>query len=546
MVFQFQKGGIDSLKTSATCFFFYLCPPLPVEPILSLQIQFFKVFEMKKSTFLLTFILISAYFLNLHAQSNWCGLSAGDAQELSAYHLQVREDMRDFVSERDAVTYVPVRFHLVAKSDGTGRPSERLALQALCLLNTNYADLDIQFYLKEFKYLNSTSASTNPESFGGFNAISNAMAYNAINIFIVDQIADPGVAAYWQGPPGPSGNDWIVVSDNFVTYDNVVTHEVGHFFSLLHTFNGWESSGGWDPAIHGNPVGNNSPDGVPNELVSGANCATAGDYLCDTPADYMFGPDNTCVYSSNAKDPTGALLAPDASNRMNYFYNCTDYHFSNQQKIQINSSLFHSSRNYVRPGITPTLAVVSGTPTLIKPAQSEKIDSYNYVELEWAAVPGANKYLVEVSNSTVGNLRFIVNTNKLVVTTLFENQSYIWRVMAYNEYSTCANYSTQKIFKTGNIFSDTFEIPGFEKWTITPNPVKSGLPILLNVESTGLEANVSLISMTGQIVQNIPNYRFPSGLSTLEIPTDRLPAGIYTVALRTPEGVETQRVAVTN
>ena len=501
---------------------------------------------MKKSTFQLTFILLSAFFLNLNAQSNWCGISADDAQAMTANMLQVREDMRDFVKERNAITYVPVRFHLVAKSDGTGRPSERLALQALCLMNEGYANLDIQFYLKEFKYTNSTSAATNPESFGGFNAISSAMVYNAINIFIVDQIADPGVAAYWQGPPGPSGNDWIVVSDNFVTNENVLTHEVGHFFSLLHTFNGWESSGGWDPSIHGNPVGPTSPDGVPNELVNASNCASAGDYMCDTPADYMFGPDNTCVYSSNAKDPTGALLAPDVSNRMNYFYNCSDYHFSNQQIVQITNSLFHSTRNYVRPGITPTLAAVSSAPALVKPAQSEKIDAYNNVELEWTVVPGANKYLVEVSNSNVGNLRYIVSDNTLVLTTLFENQSYLWRVMAYNEYSTCANFSSQKIFKTGSIFSDTSEIPGFEEWTISPNPVKGGNPILVNVESTGIEANVSLITMTGQVVQNIPNYRFPAGFSTLEIPTDRLPAGIYIVAMRTPEGVETQRVAVTN
>ncbi len=501
---------------------------------------------MKKCTFQLMFILISAFFLNLQAQSNWCGISAEDAQALTNYHLQVREDMRDFVKERNAVTYVPVRFHLVAKSDGTGRPTERLGLQALCLLNAAYADHDIQFYLKEFKNLNSTSVSTNPESFSGFNAIKSAMVYNAINVFIVDQIADPGVAAYWQGPPGPNGNDWIVCSDNFVTTDNVLAHEVGHFFSLLHTFNGWESSGGWDPNVHGNPVGPTSPGNVPNEYVNGSNCTNAGDFICDTPADYMFGPDNTCVYSSNAKDPTGAALAPDVSNRMNYFYNCTDYHFSNQQITQINNSLFHSTRNYVRPGITPTLDIVSSSPTLVKPGQSEKIDTYNYVELEWTAVPGANRYLVEISNSNIGNLRFIVNDNTTIVTNLLENQSYLWRVMAFNEYSTCGNYSTQKIFKTGGIFTDTAEIPNTEKWTVTPNPVRSGQPILINLESDGMEADISLFSMTGQLVHTVANYRFPGGMSTLEVPTDRLPAGIYVVALRTAGGVQTQRVAVTN
>ncbi len=491
-------------------------------------------------------ILFLTILTPLFAQQPWCGLTAADAQQLSQEFLQVREDMRGFVHTRGAVTYVPVRYHLVAKSDGTGRPSERLALQSLCILNESYAELDIQFYLKEFKYLNNNAVYSNPESFSAFNTISSNMVYNAINVFIVDQIANPGVAAYYQLPAGPGGNDWIIASDNFVTDPNVLPHEVGHFFSLLHTFNGWESSGGWNPTVHGNPVGAISPDGVPNEYVNGNNCTTAGDYICDTPADYMFGPDNTCVYDKNAKDPSGAPLMPDVSNRMNYFDNCNEYHFTNQQIIQINNSLFHPNRNYVRPGITPTLDAVTGPTTLTHPASNQKIDTYNHVVLNWNAVPGANRYLVEVSNSSIGNVRYIVPGPPHVLTDLPPDQTFLWRVMPFNEYATCANYSSQRIFKTGNIFSDTAETPlQATRWQVAPNPVRPSGSISVQLDApVPLEATFTLFSSTGQTVATVPARTFPAGSHPLDIDLSQLPAGLYYLMMQSDGNRETRKLVI--
>ncbi|MEY3052702.1 MAG: hypothetical protein RLY31_2487 [Bacteroidota bacterium] len=490
--------------------------------------------------------LFLLFIAPLLAQQNWCGLTAEDARQLSLEFHQVREDMRGFVHTRSAVTYVPVRYHLVAKSDGTGRPSERLALQSLCLLNESYAELDIQFYLKEFKYLNNNAVYNNPESFSAFNTISSNMVYNAINVFIVDQIANPGVAAYYQLPSGPGGNDWIIASDNFVTDPNVLPHEVGHFFSLLHTFNGWESSGGWNPAVHGNPVGAISPDGVPNEYVNASNCTTAGDYICDTPADYMFGPDNSCVYNKNAKDPTGALLTPDVSNRMNYFDNCNEYHFSNQQIVQINNSLFHPNRNYVRPGITPTLDAVTGPTTLTHPASNQKIDTYNHVVLEWNAVPGANRYLVEISNSTIGNVRYIVPSSPHVLTDLPPDQTFLWRVMPFNEYATCANYSSQRIFKTGNIFSDTAETPLVgTRWQIDPNPARSAGAVTIRLEaSRPVEATFALFSSTGQLMAQTGKQVLSAGSNPLEINMDHLPTGLYYLMMQSEGNRETRKLII--
>jgi len=472
-----------------------------------------------------------------------CGTQ--DLYELKSNMLQIREEMRGFVKSRNAITYVPVRFFLVAKSDGSNRPSETLSLQALCNMNENYADQDIQFYLKEFKYYNNTAVYNNPGGFSGYNAIDGQMIYNAINIFVVNDAGD-GAAAYYQGPStGPDRADWIVVGKAYVDDVRVLSHEVGHFFSLPHPFSGWESSGGWNPLVHGIQVGFTAPDGqTANEFVDGTNCTTAGDAICDTPADYMF-PSGDCSYTGNAKDPHGELVNPLKENIMNYHFGCSSYTFTPDQKTNISNSLFHSSRNYVRPSFTPNLAQVSASPAIISPAQGETVDTYNWVVLEWEDLPAADHYLVEIANSTIGNLRFLVDENQLVLNNLEPNKGYIWKVLAFNDYSTCSGFSSQRIFKTGDIFSDTFEVPGINNWWIQPNPARSSDPVLVNMEAPqSLEIDLTLRTMSGQVINTIKNYPVPGGISVIEIPAYGLPAGMYLVTLQSKEGIETKRAAI--
>ncbi len=94
-----------------------------------------------------------------------------------------------------------------------------------------------------------------------------------------------------------------------------VGHEFGHFLSLPHTFEG-----------HG------------TELVDGSNCDTAGDQVCDTPADpYEEGAaDNyynseTCTFKFNGKDANGQFYDPDLGNIMSYYGSCVCLKFSNGQ-----------------------------------------------------------------------------------------------------------------------------------------------------------------------------------------------------------------------
>lgn len=508
-------------------------------------------FNLKRLCFSALVTLVA--LANSQAQTK-CGVTVADGQKIMAQMLQNRNEMRDFVRDREAVTYVPVRFYLVAKSDGTSRASERSGLQALCRLNENYADQDIQFYLKEFKYVNNTNIYNASITTQGFNAISNLMtpgAYNAINIFLVDEIESSGsgtTLGFYQPGPGPLGNDWVVCLESYANDIRVLTHEIGHFFSLNHTFYGWEPEP-WDPAIHGNPVGIFSPSGMRNELVNGTNCNTnnpqtcGGDCICDTPADYFFF-NNNCAYTQNAKDPNGQLLSPDYQNYMNYVDGCSEYHFTDQQKEEISNSLFSSSRNYVRPNYTPTTEVVSGAPTITSPQQSELIETYNNVHLEWTAVAGAQKYLVELTTSGQPTARYITNTNEIVLLDLVPNKSYLWKVLGYNEYSTCGNFSSQKIFKTGDQVSDTSVANELENWSIRPNPVSVGNTLYVSVVTQApTVAEIKVLNATGQLVRQ-QKAEIGAGENLVEISTDGFSTGIYFVNLSTENGTETQRVSI--
>jgi len=496
----------------------------------------------KSKNWLLSATVVVLAVINAQAQYK-CGVSLEDGKQIMEQMLQNRIEMQDFVRERNAITYIPVRFILVAKSDGTGRASEFAGLRALCLLNQNYEDQNMQFYLKEFKYINSNTIYSDPSSDSGFNAIGNQMQYNAMNIFLVHDMSEEGVLAYYQPNPGTNGNDWIVSLESYAAQDLVLTHEVGHFFSLNHTFYGWEPSGGYDPQIHGNPVGPNSPGGIPNERVDGSNCTIAGDMICDTPADYMF-PDNNCSYTMNAKDPNGQLLSPDIHNFMNYVYGCSDYHFTDQQKQEIQNSLFSFNRNYIRPNYTPNLADVVGKPVIVSPQQNELIPTYNSVSLEWTAIPGADKYLLELITSGL-NQRIVTSSNTITLTNLLPSKAYLWRVMAYNEYRTCGEYSDQKKFLTGSQLSDTFEIPEVANWSLSPNPVKVGTPFFINMTATEtVSTSISIQNMTGQLVLEGIQNNFQAGESSFEMPSTSLSPGIYLVTLRTKDKFETKRLSV--
>lgn len=135
---------------------------------------------------------------------------------------------------------------------------------------------------------------------------------NVINVYAFGTVSSNGssLAGYSYLPPSA---DRIVLSKLGGTlFDSkVFIHEMGHYLGLYHT--------------HGK-----TNNGTTDELVNGSNCLTAGDDVCDTPADpnvYNTTTSN-CVYFGTAQDLNQQSFLPDVGNHMCYAPKQCRNHFS--------------------------------------------------------------------------------------------------------------------------------------------------------------------------------------------------------------------------
>jgi Metallo-peptidase family M12 len=332
---------------------------------------------MKKTTILL---LLSFFLgpLSINAQNSAfhhsCGTSIETQEVLFKNMVELRNRYPNVAASR-AIAYIPVWFHMVAKTDGTGRTTEANVAEMLCEWNKIYTAnaLDIQFYIKGFTKINYDALYNGPQSFDGSNRMAATKKADGMNVYLVNNAGtgtEPAgsiILAYYANRQTTTdaeyASDWIVCSNSQVNASNATTiaHESGHFFTLSHTFYGWEN-GPFVPtsAAPCAPASINFNGRViPVEKVvrtgTSKNCDVAGDGFCDTPEDYNFGFGATsCSYSSIAKDPQCVSVNPDETNLMGYFLGCLKI-FSAEQKAAIrNNYLNHAKRAYLRTGnITP-------------------------------------------------------------------------------------------------------------------------------------------------------------------------------------------------
>ena len=249
-----------------------------------------------------------------------CGTSTQTQYEARERLFQNRINAANNPSatSRNATKYVPIRFHIVSKTDGTLGIKEQTIINLLCQINNEYEDQDIVFYIFKngdeplFDRINNTAFYEDPGSSAGLNQISQNWSNKAINIYFTKTAgSNPNTLAYYLGPfPGFAKEH--IICKNSAADGPTVAHEIGHFFSLAHPFFGWEDNA-WDPNVHGNPVGTYAPAGAPflNEKMDGSNCTIAADGLCDTPPDYLFAfsaAQNGCnPWSGGAMDPNGEI-----------------------------------------------------------------------------------------------------------------------------------------------------------------------------------------------------------------------------------------------
>lgn len=205
-----------------------------------------------------------------------------------------------------ALTYVPITLHVVRATNGTGGTAPADIYRALVYANQRFAAMGVQFYVcGQIDYVNSTTLLN--YDFSEENTLCDPRdVAGTFNMYFVDGITVSGSTACgyaYLALPGFSVVRRLLIG---CTTLRTVTHELGHTFGLFHTF---ES--------------NTSPDPADVERVDGSNCTTAGDLVCDTPAD-PYGrsgasTSGVCTYTGSVTDPAGDTYAPQLDNLMSYW-----------------------------------------------------------------------------------------------------------------------------------------------------------------------------------------------------------------------------------
>lgn len=144
-----------------------------------------------------------------------------------------------------------------------------------------------------------------------------------INLYIVEDAGLPLVCAFASlGGIAAPDNAYVTLGK---TCPGALTHELGHLMGLEHTF-----------------------EGNGTENVDGSNCETAGDGICDTPADPYDPNDmltvwqNGCEFVYQGLDANGEFYQPDMGNVMSY-YGC-DCGFTHGQYVKMANTFLNSSK----------------------------------------------------------------------------------------------------------------------------------------------------------------------------------------------------------
>lgn len=503
-----------------------------------------------------------------NGQGNPCGTDFNlDMTERLKQNIKAIKD--NSFTKSGVVTYVPVKVHIVGQTGGGGKVPKHSVFTMLCKLNSVYNDQDIQFYISGiFNEFDSNVLYSHSNTSGARAQMALKKANNAMNIFMCGNLNSSNTLT-----PGTTlgyflqSNDVLAMrNDQANSNSYTLAHEAGHFFSLAHPHNGWEVTPyhNLNDGANQNPVvpitfygPNNLPptsiNGVTVELADGSNCTTAGDMLCDTPPDYNFGfTNNGCVYTGNGVDPTGAPVQPDETNIMSYFTDNCMIGFSPSQKNVVSADLNNFTRNYLTNNPPTATTKVTGVTNLVSPANLGTPANYDNVTLDWDDVPDATNYLVQISLTTGFSQSsmvedVMVNSSSYISTGLSANRSYFWRVMAYNEITTCNTFSTSRRFITSSNPVSVQDIQGLNEVTLRPNATASGRSVTLEVGTTNpFDATVRVYNIAGQMVKGAENVRFENGTTNYQIETTDLTPGVYIVNVLADSGMVSRKLVITN
>lgn len=215
--------------------------------------------------------------------------------------------------------------HIVKDSFGLANITEGSIQSMMTDVESYFDSICVSFNICEFRYIDNfqyDSLNKDEPETGQMQSEHN-QDYR-INMYFVKQTTDDVSFASLGGIASVSSGGLVINKSHGV---GVIVHEMGHYFGLSHTFNNSQSA---------NP-----------ELVDGSNCTTAGDFVCDTPADPFFEDsgitwvDSTNTYIFMGRDANGDYYTPNVENIMSYYPGACNFTYG--QYLRMANTYLNSS-----------------------------------------------------------------------------------------------------------------------------------------------------------------------------------------------------------
>jgi hypothetical protein len=260
-------------------------------------------------------------------------------QDIAAFNAEPMVTAYQTLPQFPVSYCIPISAHIVRKNDGTGGLSLNQLAAGIQDANDKYINTGLHFVLHDVSYIDNNDYYFNINTKAEIDAmIQVSPVANTVNVYCTPNLSDENGGLCGRGsfttstPQGIALNNGCVgVSSN----DSSFPHELGHFFDLFHT--------------HETVFG--------AELVDESNCASAGDKLCDTPADPTLDEGtnitSACVYNGTEKDANNASYTPDTHQLMSYAPKlCRDV-FSAQSEAKIVATLLTKRPELLTIGCPP-------------------------------------------------------------------------------------------------------------------------------------------------------------------------------------------------
>lgn len=501
-------------------------------------------------TFFLLFLAV-IFVQPMSAQVHPSGLNFCGTEGKSEWLTKYQAGEFPVGEKSEAIRYVPLNVVFVGEDNDMGYIPPAKFLSSMILLNSDFRDQNIQFFIQgDIKFLPSSRYNNHTFEVGREMMMQNNLPRH-VNTYVVQSPA--GNCGYYSGSA-----DAVALGTNCLGFgDRTWSHEVGHFLTLPHTFYGWESVESISNIDFDSPAPATVQyrgELVPVERVDGSNCSRAADGFCDTEPDYLMQRwpcTGNGIYADSLLDPDSIRFAAPANNIMSYANDNCVSRFSPEQK----GAMFANLDN--RIGLVSSLqadTVAASVEDLVMytPANNERLVYRDSVTLSWNAVPNADFYVVELNTINNFNASVLVSTitkdTSLTIREGLRSRSdHYWHVRAVNNYVVNGDFGPTFKFRNGSQLVATIDEQLNAAITIAPNPVSGGRELRISGTDLGTSGtmNYQLIDASGRVLRSQGNIAVGSFGFDERLDTGSLSAGIYFVRIRLNNKLVTRRIVVT-